>query len=105
MSLIMKREEFIATVGYQGDTALVDKNLLRTVKDLDTGALLEKGFYKAAFCSALYKSSESGDFSEEQLVLENYNNNHGVQVPSVEALKRIFGVYNIPEHIERTSLI
>ena len=102
---IMKREEFIATVGYQGDTALVDRNILSAVKGLNTNELLEKGLFKAAFCSALFSSSKDNGSLEEKLVLDYYNSKNQAQIPSVDGLKRLFGVYNIPENIEKTTLI
>ncbi|MBN2510723.1 MAG: hypothetical protein JXB03_10615 [Spirochaetales bacterium] len=99
----MKREEFIATIGYQGDTAITDKNFMSEVKSMNTSALLEKGLFKAAFCSAIYHTKDTGDASEEQLVLDAYNVNKGVRLTSVDALKRIFGVFGIPEEIAKIN--
>ena len=50
----MKRDEFVFVLGYQGDKAIVDGHAKKLFKGASTGELIEKGLFKAAFCSALY---------------------------------------------------
>ena len=101
----MKREEFIAAIGYQGESAIIDKQLLHDIKGLGTEDLIDKGLYKAAFCSALFdENAGTGDKGTEN-VLAAYNKNLGKQVASVEDLKRLFGVFSIPEGIAKTTMI
>ena len=97
----MKREEFVFTIGYQGDTAIVDGQALKKYKKISTTELLEKGLYKSAFCAALY----SGDENELEAVLKAYNEKSDIQYDSVLALKRLFGVFDIPEDITKVNYI
>ena len=84
----MTREEFIFTIGYDGDNAVVDKNSAKAYGKLSTAGLFDKGMIKAALCSALYSKSQE----EQQLVLDRYNALAASKVESFEELKKIFGV-------------
>jgi len=46
----MKREDFLFTIGYQGDTALVDGSAKRQYGGLSTRELAAKGLLKPAMC-------------------------------------------------------
>jgi hypothetical protein len=91
----MKREEFVFTIGYQGDTAIVDGYAMKKYKKYTTQQLLDEGFFKEAFCSALYKEDED----ELTLVLEKYNQKSERKYSSIEELKRLFGVFNVPSDV------
>jgi len=97
----MKREEFIFTIGYQGDTAVIDGHGCRKYGRLSTRELAEAGLYKAAFCSAVF----SGKEEEQMLVLDLYNKASGASYKSVEDLKRLFGVFEIPERVQKTMYV
>jgi len=84
----MTREEFIFTIGYDGDDAVVDKKSMQQYGKLGTGALFDKGLIKAAVCSALFSKNKE----EEQLVLDKYNAMASHSVESFDSLKKIFGV-------------
>jgi hypothetical protein len=84
----MTREEFIFTIGYDGDNAVVDKKSAQEFGKLGTEALFDKGLVKAAVCSAIF----SKDKGEEQLVLDKYNALAGQPVATFDELKKIFGV-------------
>ena len=84
----MKREEFIFTIGYDGNNAVVDKKSAQEYGKLTSAELFDKGMVKAAVCSAIF----SKDKGEEQLVLDKYNALEAQRVESFEELKKIFGV-------------
>ena len=84
----MTREEFIFTIGYDGDNAVVDKKSAKAFVKLSTSELFDRGMVKAAVCSAIF----SKDKGEEQLVLDKYNALTGQPVESFDELKKIFGV-------------
>ncbi len=84
----MKREEFIFTIGYDGNNAVVDKKSAQEYGKLSSAELFDKGMVKAAVCSAIF----SKDKGEEQLVLDKYNTLAAQRVESFEELKKIFGV-------------
>jgi hypothetical protein len=93
----MQREDFIFTIGYQGNAAIVDKRAKKQYGKLTTRELAEKGLYKSAFCSALY----SGDQSELEKFAEYYRDQTGHHELTVENLKRLFGVFGIPDEVEK----
>ena len=84
----MTREEFIFTIGYDGDNAVVDKKSSKEYGKLSTAELFDKGMVKASVCSAVF----SKDKGEEQLVLDKYNALASQKVESFGDLKKIFGV-------------
>ncbi len=84
----MTREEFIFTIGYDGDAEVVDKKSAKAFGKLSTSELFDKGMVKAALRSALYSKKPE----EEQLVLDRYNAIAGSPVASFAELKKIFGV-------------
>jgi hypothetical protein len=97
----MKREEFIFTIGYQGMNAVVDGQELKRYKNLSTEGLLEEGQFKAAFCSALYNESDE----ECGLVLKRYNEHSGRTYSSIQELKRLFGVFDVPADVAKVNII
>lgn len=97
----MKRDEFIFTIGYQGQVALVDGHSLKAYKNLSTLELSEKGLFKEAFCAALYDDNQE----EMEQVLAAYNRKSGSNYSSIENLKRLFGVFDVPEKVDKVKII
>jgi len=97
----MKREEFIFTIGYQGMTAIVDGHALKRYKNLSTEELLEERQFKAAFCSALYNESDE----ECKIVLKRYNEQSERTYSSIQELKRLFGVFEVPTDVAKVNII
>ena len=98
----MTRQEFVFTIGFQGDTAIVDKRAMRQYGRMSTMELAEKGLYRAAFCSALF----SGDQKEMDEFLSFFAEKSeagdaAVRLDSAEKVKRLFGVYTVPDEIKR----
>ena len=100
--ITMKREDFIFTIGYQGNTAVVDGRAKKQYGTLSARELAEKGFYKAAFSAALY----SGDEKEVDEFLSIYNAASADGPRYTKAgLNRLFGVFGVPEGINRIKII
>lgn len=95
----MDRADFIFTIGYQGNTAIVDTTAKKRYGGLSTARLAEKGLYKAAFCSALF----SGNREEMEAVLLAYNAVSVRKYETLEELKRAYGVYSVPEDGVKTK--
>ena len=99
----MTRQEFAFTIGFQGDTAIVDKRAMRQFGRLSTMELAEKGLYRAAFCSALF----AGDVQEMNEFIRHFSEKTNAADPesgrleSEDQLKRLFGVHTIPDEIKR----
>jgi hypothetical protein len=95
----MKVDDFASTIGYSGITAVVDKQIQKSVSAVD--ALLEKGQYKAAFSKALYENDDAA----QGRVLTAYNKASSSDYKSVDELKRLFGVFRVPEKITKVKRI
>ncbi len=97
----MKLVEFCNTIGYSGNSAIVDKSNLKHYAKLSVDSLLEKGLYKQAFSKALFENSQE----DLEKVLRDYNRVSGSSYSSVQEMKRLFGVFTVPEGISRVKAI
>ncbi len=97
----MKEDEFVFTIGYQGESAIVDGKAQKKFKNLSMDELIEEGMYKAAFCRAIFHEDVEG----QQKVLEAYNKQSGSAYSSIDNLKRLFGVYGVPEEVSSVTTI
>jgi hypothetical protein len=88
---MLSREDFIFTIGYDGPAALVDGHAKRRYKSLTTKELAEKGFFRAAYSSAIW----SEDPKDIEAVVELYNKASGSSLTLDSPLDRLFGVYPI----------
>jgi len=95
----LKKDDFVSTIGYTGNTAIVDKNLQKP--DTPVSVLLEKGLFKAAFSRSLYENN----VQDQELVLKEYNRMSNSQYKTVEELKRLFGVFQVQEKITKVKRI
>jgi hypothetical protein len=112
---VIGRRDFIFTIGYDGSTAVVDGALRRRYGSLGTLELAEQGLFKQAVSAAIYELSTApaaglmpavptvaGPLAQ---VLERYNARAAQKLGSVEELKRVFGVHEVPAGITRTRVI
>ena len=106
---MISRGDFVFTIGYEGDTAVVDGAMKKRYGSLSTIELAEKQLYKQAVCSAVYEEAAQNheNSGEEALrrVLEIYNRDTERKIGKVEELKRTFGVYEVPEGIGKVMVI
>jgi hypothetical protein len=96
------RADFLFTIGYEGNTAVVDGNLKRKYGRYTTEQLAAEGLFKQALCSATHAQAGQGALEK---VLEAYNAQAQQKLGSVEELKRIFGVFEVPAGIARVLVI
>jgi len=92
----MTREDFMFTVGYDGDSAVVDMKAKKKYSKMTTMELLEAGFFKPALCSAIYSENPE----ELNAVLEKYNSFTDKKIDNVEQLKLVIGIQKIPKEIK-----
>lgn len=97
----MTRQEFVFTIGFQGDAAIVDKRAKRDYGRLSTMELAEKGLYRAAFCSALF----SGGPDEMTEFVRHFAERTANPDLTEDQVKRVFGVYTVPDEVKRVVLI
>ncbi len=93
----MKRSQFVFTIGFQGDAAIVDKRAQRRYGKLTTMELASKGLLRAAFCSAIY----SDDGTEMDQFVRFFAEETGAEHVSADYLKRLFGVYTVPDEVKK----
>ncbi len=86
---MISREDFIFCIGYDGDAAIVDGRAKKEYSKLSTVQLLEKGFYRAAFASALYSKKPE----EMRMFIDFFNQKAGTHFTEESQLSRLFGVY------------
>ena len=96
----MSRADFIFTIGYDGDTAVVDGRAKRKYAGYSAEQLAGEGLFKSALCLALYDGNEEA----MENVLAVYNDSADQTVGSVEQLKQTFGVYEVPDGIVKTTV-
>lgn len=97
----MKREDFVFSIGFQGNTAIVDGRARKRYGTLSFRELAEKGLYKAAYCSVMYSGVEAD--LEEFIAL--FNRSVQGRTYGKDELARLFGVYGVPDGITRIKII
>lgn len=97
----LKREDFVFSIGYAGDTAIVDKGARAKYGSFSTEQLLQAGLYRSAFCSALYSESTE----EQQLVLDKVNSDCGTSLTDIGQLKRLYGVFSVPQEVGKVKVL
>jgi hypothetical protein len=97
----MKRDDFVFTIGYEGNSAVVDSKAKRRYRKYGTLDLAKAGQHKAAFSAALYNEDEQ----EMAELLAYFRENTTLPADDTETLKRLFGVYGVPPHVTRVMMV
>ena len=98
---MINKLDYIFSIGYQGDTAIVDGKNKKIYGKLSAVELAEEGLYKPAVSSAVY----SGDKEEQDSVLSIYNNRTGSACRSIDDLMKIFGIFEISDQIVKVKTV
>jgi len=85
---VISREDFVFTIGYEGDQAVVDGKAKARYAKLGTMELARAGLFRAAFASALYE----GDQAKLDEFAAYYNGIAGSSYRSAEEFSRLFGI-------------
>ncbi len=94
----MKNSDFVFTIGYQGDAAIVDRKVRKELEKKTGRELAEEGYFKPAFCRA----SETGDEETLEYIRALYNQKSRIPCENLNQMKRLFGVFSNPADIGRT---
>ncbi|AIN92774.1 hypothetical protein [Treponema putidum] len=86
----MEINDFINTIGYDGNSAIVDKARLSKNSNKDIDKLLESGAFRAAAAYAVYTESDE----DLQKVADEYNKLSNSNYKK-EQIKRLFGVSKV----------
>ena len=100
---MFSREDFIFTIGYDGDAAVVDSQAKKRYSSLSARELAEKGLFRAAYSSAIWSKDGSGDPKELETVVEIYNRITGASLTTDSSLDRLFGVF--PVEVKRSIVL
>jgi hypothetical protein len=95
----MTRDDFVFSIGFDGSSAIVDRRAKSQYSALTTRELFEKGFFRAAFASALW----SGKGEEMEFYIGEFNKKAGTLYTRPEDFSHLFGVYK--EGIEKTTAL
>lgn len=98
---MLSRENFVFTIGYDGESAIIDGRAKRQYGKLSTMELAEEGLYRAAFASAFYDLDK--DPKQMQEFIQFFNAKAGTSYTKPEELKRLFG-FNV-EDVSRTIVL
>jgi hypothetical protein len=85
---MLSREDFIFTIGYDGETAIVDGKAKASYGAMGTAELAEAGLFRSAFASAVF----SGKPEDLQAFASIFNARAGTSYTTEEDFKRLFGV-------------
>jgi hypothetical protein len=85
---MMKREDFMFSVGFDGQTALVDGDSRRRYGRLSVDELVDKGLFRPAVCAAVYDKDDEA-LERIRAVFVRVS---GSDVGAADDLLRIFGI-------------
>ena len=97
----MKREDFIAAIGFQGNTAFIDSKVKKRYGKLSSSELFERGLYRTSFCAALFDD----DSNAIQRLIEHFATLQNGEYESAHDLKRLFGVDSVPEDVAHVKAL
>lgn len=85
---MIKREDFMFTVGFDGATAIVDGDARRRFARLDVDQLLDQGLYRAAVSAAVF--DRDGPALEK--IRDAFARASGSPIEDPQDLLKIFGI-------------
>ncbi|MCF7953681.1 MAG: hypothetical protein K9K78_06355 [Spirochaetales bacterium] len=98
---MLKREDFVFCIGYQGEAAVVDSAARKRYKGCTVQQLLDDGLFRAAFSAAIYDGSEK----DMKRVIDVYSKKIGIPIDDVETMKRLLGIFSVPEDISKVMAV
>jgi len=93
----MIKEVFPFIIGYQDQSAIVDRALLQKYKNATLDELIKARLFKASLARALLHQDDEG----MRAVLVAYNELTKHPYKNVEELKRAFGLLVVPQGVKR----
>ena len=96
---MLKRKDYIFTIGYDGDKAIVDKRSKSSFGKLSVRELADKGLFRAAYLAAIYDE----DSPALEYVLKKFNS--VTPHKSKAELDRVLGVQLPSENISGARTI
>jgi hypothetical protein len=101
---VLSKEDFAATVGYQGASAVVDKRVRSKIKKMGPIDALKEGMFRPGFAAALYDSQVHKNHEILSEAVEFLSKVFNSQL-SVDQAKRMLGIQRVPQEIEKVILL
>ncbi len=84
----MKKEDYVFTIGFDGEKPVVDRQARSRYGRPDARSLADKGLFQAAYRSAVFDKNEA----DAKYILEKLNTISTVQYKTTEELSKLFGI-------------
>ncbi len=97
----MKQQEYMFTIGFSGNTAIVDGAAMKKYGKLSVQELITEGLFRPALAAALF----SRDSEALSAVVRAYNEAAGTHYETYEQLLRVFGLEPAPENLEKVKVL
>lgn len=97
----MRREDYIFTIGYDGETAIVDKKAKKRYGKMSTQQLVGQGLFREALKSVLFEKDNRGI----EAVIAAYNQAENASFATAEELMRLFGVDSVRSDISKIKAL
>jgi len=97
----MKQQEYIFTIGFSGNTAIVDGAAMKQYGKMGSDELAERGLFKPALAAAFF----SGDTEALNRIVASYNRAAGTNFEGPDQIMRVFGLEPAPENLEKVKVL
>jgi hypothetical protein len=97
----MKQQEYMFTIGFSGNTAIVDGAAMKKYGKLGFDELVGQGLYKPALGAAFF----SGDTEALNRIVVAYNSAAGTNFEGPDQIMRVFGLEPAPENLEKVKIL
>ena len=97
----MKQQEYMFTIGFSGNTAIVDGAAMKKYGKMGIDELVDLGLFKPALAAAFF----AGDTEALNRVRDAYNNTAGTGFEGYEQIMRVFGLDPAPENLEKVKVL
>lgn len=101
---MLSKEDFAATVGYQGASAVVDKRVRSKMKKMGPMDALKEGMFRPGFAAALYDSQVNNNNQVLTEAVEFLSKVFNAQL-TLDQAKRMLGIQRVPQEIEKVILL
>lgn len=99
----MQKVNYVFTIGYKDDQAIVDKRLKSKYGKMSTMELYEEGLLKPAVASAIFEK-EAGRDHELQALIQRIHQDLGEKLDET-GLRKMYGISFNPGELDKVLLL
>ena len=97
----MKVQEYMFTIGFSGNTAIVDGAAMKKYGNLGIDELVDRGLFKPALAAAFF----TNDTKALDRIREAYNRAAGTNFEDHAQILRVFGLEQALENPEKVKVL